>query len=95
MTPDELAAIRGRCDAATPGPWAHEQIRPSSDWWFVVGGVDLRRVIVNHVCPRCDDFSDDPLVCSECGYRWLRDPTPAERLAVADRESRIVVKAGR
>jgi hypothetical protein len=49
---------------------------------------------VNPVCPACDDYSTDPLVCSECGYRWLRDPTEAERLDVAAREAVIRVKAG-
>lgn len=32
LTADQIAAIRARADAATPGPWPHSWDRPENAW---------------------------------------------------------------
>jgi hypothetical protein len=43
MTDEELAAVKARCDAATPGPWQSEYDNCGnggfSEWWNVGSGL--------------------------------------------------------
>ncbi len=38
MTDEQLAAIRARCEASTPGPW--KATKRGKDWWVMQEGGD-------------------------------------------------------
>lgn len=77
MSPEDIAAARARCDAATPGPWRAEGISIGRLWGpdFELGIFDLGRHEVEFIAHARADLPAalDALAASQAECEKLRE----------------------